>query len=78
MTIFRLNLSSSRLLTFLAIGCLGYQSIYFSPELLNSLVEHLIKETQGSKKLEHSRTYTATLAAIRFLILQPYNIAICK
>lgn len=47
-----------------SIGCLGYLSSYLTPELLNSLVEHLVKEAKGSKKLEHSRTYFATLAAV--------------
>ncbi len=51
---------------FIAIGCLGYLAVSLPQDLLNSLVEHLIKQTQSSKKLEHSRTFLATLATVRY------------
>jgi len=47
-----------------AIGCLGYLAVSLPQDLLNSLVEHLISQTQSSKKLEHSRTFLATLATV--------------
>jgi len=47
-----------------AIGCLGYLAVFLPDNLLNSLVESLIKDCGKPKKPEHARTFLQALAVV--------------